>query len=321
MASQHVVDTLPAFVALYSYPVLAGQRRGTSVQLDDTYFTGQLRAVEAFDGASEESSNSGFEERLQDLRESWQSYRNMGVGVDSLTEEDLWTASTGFRRELQQLPEINYLKRQFPGQCFVVPEWLQTEDRLHYGARVYFFQNGDTITPEEILQKNIDGILRDSFHKFERYQGRLHGYPDCCIGFYHERSASAQSPEWRSIKPFVDRIDDEAFGNGTSVSITDVLPQFSDWDDRYAFFAREFFPEPGCETARTQGQAIYDGLSADVSIQLADDHFRLTLAYNYLVARAVHTGGSHRPTPGELGQEHLLFYLPLQRLLTTPRYS
>jgi hypothetical protein len=248
-------------------------------------------------------------------------YRGIGVTVDSFTEEGLWNASTQFRRELQNIPEINHLKRQFPGQCFVVPEWLRTEERLHYGARVYFFQDDDSTTPTDVMRENINAILRDSFQEFERYQGRLHGYPDCCIDFYHERSSNAPSPEWRSIEPFADRINDEPLGGGISSSIDDVLPQFSGWDDRYVFFAREFFPEPGCETALTQGEAIFECLSSEYPTPLVEDYFRLTLGYNFLVARAVHTGGTHRPDPGELGEEHLMFYLPLRELLTISRYS
>jgi hypothetical protein len=163
--------------------------------------------------------------------------------------------------------------------------------------------------------------VSDSFYKFERYQGRLHGYPDCCIDFYHERSSNTPSPEWRSINPFADRITDESLGKDASVSIDDRLSQFADWDGRYAFFAREFFPSPGCETALLQGHAIYDNLSSAMFPRLVEDYFRLNFGYNYLVAQAVHTGDSHRPIPGELGSEHLLFYLPLQDVLTTSRYS
>lgn len=321
MNRQHDISSLPTFTALDSYTVLAGKRRGASVQLDETYFSGQLRAIEVSDGATDESSNSSRGQRVRDLRESRRAYRSIEVDVAGLTEESLWSASTQFRRELQRIPEVDRLKRRFPGRCFVVPEWLQTGDRLHYGARVYLFRREASAPPEDIIQKNIDAILSESFHTFERYQGRLHGYPDCCIDFYHERTSNAPAPEWRSIEPFADQINDEALGNGGSASIDDVLPRFSEWEDRFAFFAREFFPEPGCETALTQGQAIYDELSSEYSTRLVEEYFRLTFGYNYLVARAVHTGGSHRPTPGDLGREHLRFYLPLCELLTTSRYS
>lgn len=321
MDHQRAITTLPTFTALDSSTVLAGHRRGTSIQLDETYFSGQLRATDAFDEIPEASANTSRKQRLHDLRESRDIYRGIEVNVDPVTEESLWNASTQFRRELQSITEIGYLKRQFPGQCFVVPEWLRTEDRLHYGARVYFFQDDDSTTPEDVMRKNINAILRDSFQEFERYQGRLHGYRDCCIDFYHERSSNAPSPEWRSIEPFADRINDEALGGDISVSIDDVLPQFSGWDDRCVFFAREFFPEPGCETALTQGEAIFASLSSEYLTPLVEDYFRLNFGYNFLVARAVHTGGTHRPDPGELGEEHLMFYLPLRELLTISRYS
>ncbi len=99
-----------------------------------------------------------------------------------------------------------------------------------------------------------------------------------------------------------------------------MLPRFSDWEDGYAFFAREFFPGPGCETALSAGRTVHERLSSSVPDQLVDDYFALTFGYDYLVARAVRTGGSHRPMPGTLGREHLLFYLPLRDVLTLARY-
>jgi hypothetical protein len=321
MGHQGAITTLPTFTALDSSTVLSGHRRGTSIQLDETYFSGQRRATDAFDDTPEASTTTSRKQRVRDLRKSRDIYSSIEVNVDSFTEEGLWNASTQFHQELQNIPEINHLKRQFPGQCFVVPEWLRTEDRLHYGARVYFFQDDDSTTPKDVMRENIDAILSDSFQEFERYQGQLHGYPNCCIDFYHERSSNAPSPEWRSIEPFADRINDVALGNGISVSIDDVLPKFSGWYDRYAFFAREFFPEPGCETALMQGEAIFDSLTSEYPTPLVEDYFRLNFGYNFLVARAVHTGGTHRPPPGELGEEHLMFYLPLRELLTIPRYS
>jgi hypothetical protein len=320
MSQQRELDGLPAFTALDSSAVLAGNRRGTSVQLDGTYFSGQLRAIEAF-GNTAGRIHPSLEGRQADLRESQAEFGAIDVNLRSFTENGLWNASTAYRRQLQQIPEIDHIERQFPGECFVVPEWLQIENHLHYGARVYFFRDDESPTPEEVMGENIDAILNKSFQDFERYQGQLHGYPDCCIKSYHERAPHAPSPEWRSIEPFGDRIIDQTLGNGTSVSIDDVVPPFSDWDGRYAFFAREFFPEPGCEMAQTRGEAISQALAAKYPTQLVEDQFRINFGYNYLVARRVQAGGSRRPVPGALGAEHLLFYLPVGELLTTARYS
>jgi hypothetical protein len=87
------------------------------------------------------------------------------------------------------------------------------------------------------------------------------------------------------------------------------------------FFAREFFPEPGCETARATGMAMYEDLETALPGDLVRDFFRLNFGIDYLVARTVHTSGDRRPSPGEFGREHLLFYLPLREVLTRPRYA
>lgn len=316
-----VIRSLPAFVALDGHTVIDGDRPGTSLQLDGTYFSGRLRALRTVDEGVETVSDSGRDRRIRRLRRSWEEYEDIGIEVDSLTERNLRDASSRFRRQLQRIPEVKHLRREFPGCCFVVPEWLRSGDRLHYGARVYFFPKVDSPTPEEIIQENVEAIADERFEPFERYQGRLHGYPDCCIAFYHERSPSAPSPEWRSIEPFTDRIDEDALGAGPSVSLDEVLTPFTEWKESCAFFTREFFPEPGCDTARTKGRAIHEALSSAASSRLVEDYFRLIFGYNYLVARAVQTGGTHRPAPGEIGREHLLFYLPFRELSTMPRYS
>lgn len=317
----HDVAALPTFTALDGHAVLDGARRGASIQLDGTYFQGQLRALETFDGRLDALTTAERERRAVRLRTSQDQYDRLTVDLDSVTERELWAASRRFRRQLQRLPEVAFLTREFPGRSFVVPEWLRVGDRLDYGARVYFFRPDDAPAPEEVLGANIDAILEDTGEAFERYQGRLHGYPGCCIEFYQRRSPAVPSPEWRAIGPFADLIDDDALGGGPSTSIDDVLSDFPVSGAGAAFFAREFFPEPDCDTARAAGTDVREALAASVPDRLVDDYVRLTFGYNYLVARAVHAGGSHRPVPGELGREHLLYYLPLAAVLSDSRYS
>jgi hypothetical protein len=313
MNLSHDVGALPAFAALDSYTVLTDRKRGTSIQLDETYFAGQLRALRNFD------VGSTADRRIETLEDSRNAYAAIDVEIDSLTERSLREASRRFRHELQAIPEIDYLARSFPGRCFVVPEWLRTGKRLHYGARVYLFGDGDAPDPEDVLSRNIEAILTESFDEFERYQGRLHGYPDCCIDFYQRRSPNAPSPEWRAVEPFADRIRDDALGRGLAASMDSAFSTPLDREEASGFFAREFFPEPGCETAKAIGRAIRGDLKTDLSEDLVRDYFRLNFGIDYLVARAVRAGGDRRPSPGELGREHLLFYLPLREALTTAR--
>ncbi len=319
MTEPQTVDTLATFTALDAKTVLDGNRTGASLQLDKTYFSGQLRALERFDESSDPIPNR--QERVETLEDSWNAYGRIDVDVDSLTADALWNSSTRFWHQLQQIPEVQHLQEEFPGRCFVVPEWLKTGNRLHYGARVYFFRSEDAPEPEDVIEQNIDAVVDGPYETFERYQGQLHGYPDCCIDFYHERSPDAPSPEWRSIEPFREQVPDAALGAGPTGSIDDALPEFTECDGCAAFFAREFFPEPDCDSALATGEAIYDRLTARFATRLVADYFRLTFGYNYLVARAVHTGDSQRPTPGSLGREHLMFYLPLGELEAMPRYS
>lgn len=321
MGSQSVVETVPAFLALDSAAVLAGQRRGTSVQLDDSYFLGQQQAIAAAAEDESELPNANLEARMETIQSSLTDLRTVDIEIDSLTETALRRASSEYRKRLQELPEVDFLKHHYPGQCFVVPEWLQTGKYLNYGARVYFIDEEDPVNPDDVIEANIESVLNEARDEFELYQGQLHGYPECCIEAFQDRSPEEPPPEWRSILPFADSIDEAALGGGPSVSIDDIVEPFEKDDERYAFFTREFFPEPGCGTAATLGQDIYDALCNATTQQLSDDYFRLTFGYDYLVALSVLNGDSERPRPGTLGREHLLYYLPLRDLQSYPRYE
>ncbi len=314
MTLSHKVGRLPTFAALDGYAVLAGQRRGASIQLDETYFGGQLQALQHPDT----ESTAGY--RPQMLEDARKTCNDIRVKIDSISEQNLWDQSKRLRRKLQCMPEVSYLDQGFPGRCFVVPEWLRTENRLHYGSRIYLFREDDPPEPTDILQENIDSVVNDTIETFERYQGQLHGYPDCCIDFYQDRSEDQPSPEWRSVDPSAELIREEAFEEDFS-SIVDVFSRELAPEDIYPFFAREFFPEPGCETATAKGKALYEELSTALPDELVHDYFRLNFAYNNLVARTMIHGGDQRPAAGRLGREHLLFYLPLQDVLSSSKYA
>jgi len=173
--SETTVGALPTFAALDSYLVLNQQRNGSSIQLDGSYFRGQTQAIDAVE------TPRPLAKRRTVVSQSRQFYNRIQVDFESLTQENLETASASFRQLLQQLPEVQYLKQQFPETCFVIPEWIRSDDTVDYGARIYFFREESAPTPDEILRRNIDAVVSDNRGDFERYQGQLHGYPDCCV--------------------------------------------------------------------------------------------------------------------------------------------
>jgi hypothetical protein len=312
------VAALPAFVALDSRAVLEGERRGASVQISESYFGGQTAVIDSLETAPPLS------ERREVAAQSRELYDQIHIDFDSLTRETLQTASAKFRRILRQMPEVQYLARNFPGTCFVVPEWLRLRGRVDYGARVYFFREDSAPAPDEILDRNIDAVVRDDGDRFEQYQGRLHGYPDCCVDHFstHARREGS-APELEAIEPIADDIDEEATRQRShSTSIEDVVDGLVETPDVYAFFTREFYPEPGCDRARQQGLSVYETLSAEYPETLVEDYVRINAGWSYLMAKAIeHPGGDTKaPSPGALGREHLLFYLPLSSLLTSTRY-
>jgi hypothetical protein len=316
MSRSKTVRSLPGFIALDTYLVLDEEKRGASLQLNDSYFSGQLNVLQALD------SDSGFKGRIKTIQQSRGLYNDISIDFEQLSRENLWEASRRFRKLLQQLPEIIALQNTVPETVIVVPEWLRTDGVVKYGARVYFFRDDDAPDPEDILHENIEAILTNDRERFEQYQGRLHGYPDCCIEFFHERTVDSP-PEMKSVEPFADSTSDEILGTdpNTSISIDQIFPDFIDSEGYTAFFAKAFYPEPNCEVAQKKGERIRRTLKESYPEQLVKDFFLLNFGVSYLRTQGVLKGSQSHPTPGILGKEHLRFYLPLNSLLSLSRYS
>lgn len=314
------VAALPTFSALDVRAVIEQKRRGASIQVDESYFRGQDLAIEAVGTAST------LTDRRNIVSQSRRFYDQIQVDFDSLTRDNLISASTRFRQLLQRLPEVQYLKQVFPETCFIVPEWLRTGGEVKYGARIYFFRDDTAPAPSDILQRNIEAVVADDRADFEQYQGYLHGYPKCCIEYFstHERQKKT-GPELEAVEPIENYIDDDVIAEhqACSASIEDIVDGIFETPQAYAFFAREFYPEPGCEQARHRGVSIYETLSNTYPEALVKDYFRLNAGWSYLMAKATapEQMSAKRPVPGSLGREHLRFYLPLRVTVTTPRYQ
>lgn len=317
MASLADVYALPGFAAIDALTVLKGERPGVSFQLTEGYLIGQRKTLEAVD------LPGSADERIEICRKSRRIWEDVHVDIGSCTEQNLWEASTRLRELLRGLPEVRYLKEQYPETCFVVPEWLRTPSEIQYGARVYFFAD-EAPTPDEVLERNIRAVLDESQETFERYQGSLHGYPECCVDYYVEtaRGPDGDSPESRSIAPLADVVNEDRIERGSlrSSSFDELLPGFFDDPHSYAFFAHAFYPEPGCETARRTGVSIYETLTESLPESLVRDYFRFNFGWSYLLSRSVRRRSDTVPEPGAFGREHALLYLPLQVLLGTSPY-
>jgi hypothetical protein len=314
------VAALPTFAALDIRAVIEQERRGASIQVDESYFRGQKSAIEAVGTAST------LTDRRNIVSQSRRFYDQIQVDFDSLTRDNLISASTRFRQLLQRLPEVQYLKQVFPETCFIVPEWLRTDGEVKYGARIYFFRDDAAPAPTNVLQRNIEAVVADDRTDFEQYQGYLHGYPECCIEYFSTRERQTESgPELEAVEPIENYIDDDvtAERQACSASIEDTADGIFETPQAYAFFAREFFPEPGCEQARHRGVSIYETLSNTYPEALVKDYFRLNAGWSYLMAKATapEQMSAKRPVPGSLGREHLRFSLPLRVTVTTPRYQ
>lgn len=313
------IAALPTFAGLDTYAVLQRERRGASIQVDESYFRGQLMAMEAIESID-------FTKRQKIALQSHNLHEDIHIDFDSATEDALDEASAKFRQILQQMPELHYLKQNFPGRCFIVPEWLRTRREIKYGARIYFLREDSGPDPDEIIQRNIEAVVNHEQSEFEQFKGRLHGYPDCCIDYFSSYPRDGDSaPELEAIEPLTDFIDTDAIQNSSKeiTSIDAIAGGLFETPDAYAFFAREFFPEPGCSRARRQGLSIYEVLCDRYPEKLVKDFFRISAAWSYRMAlvTANRSDDSARPVPGSLGREHLISYLPLSAVETYSLYE
>lgn len=313
------VSGLPALVALDARTVLEAERRGASVQLDETYFRGQIEAIDALE------TPDTLERRRAIADQSRQRFARLNIDFDELSRETLESTSVDFHRVLTDVPEVQYLRAQFPGRAVVVPEWLRSDDRVQYGARLFFLQEDDPLEPQDIVHRNIDAVLSQDDASFERFLGDVHGYPECCGEYFSAQDrGEGPPPEVTATEVLGDYLDTEALSpkSGNPASIRDVVDGLFEAPDAYAFFTREFFPEPGCPTARRLGTRIFDLLTDAFSTPLVKDFFRINAAWSYLMAQGLRADGDSdgRPPPGSLGQEHRDFYLPLSAVSQLPAY-
>lgn len=315
MGSASRVAALPTLAALEALPVLDGARRGASVQLSSRYIENRIAVLTAVDGEA-------FAERVEELRRSRRILKDASANVDSVTVDELVGACEELRETYLEMPEAARLRSASPGEAVVVPELLASSGGTRFGARAYFFPAGDGPDPGEIVRRNVEAVVVDDRAAFERYQGRLQGYPECCIEHFVDRTPGVDSPEVRSVRPLESTIRGNRVGAGRTPSIEEVVPDLLEKPYAHAFFSRTFFPHPGCDEARERGKRIYGTLAEEVGETLARDCFRLNYVLAYVVARNTMSHERRElPPVGALGEEQSYLYLPLRATVTATRYS
>lgn len=315
MASPDMVKGLPTHLALDVLSVLTDVRPGASRFLDAQYYTNQLRALDPLDGGGAVGRRSKL------LRESRDLWETVSVDFDSFSESALHEATRKLTGIVRELPEVNFLRNNYPGTVLAVPEWIRTDNGINYGVRVHFRPAGDPLAARELTETNIDAVAEDDMPAYRDYLGELHGYPDCCMAAFRAHSDADRAPEWRSIAPYESCVNDEQLGLSASASVDDLLDGFLDRPGAYGFFAREFFPHPGCDTAAGLGVEIYDALAERLPDPLVRDYFRLNFLHAYVLTKSLLRNDGSRPEAGALGTEHRYFSLPLAPTLALSRYA
>ena len=310
------VAGLPALAAIDCLAVLEGARPGASLVPSDAYYRRREAALSSADAPE-------LEEHRERVLSSQRLWDDVYVDFDDLTTDSLREASRRLVGLLQGIPEIQHLQRSFSGTSFAVPEWLRTPAGVEYGARVYFFDaETDSPSPREVLDENIAAVVEDDREAFEAFLGDLHGYPECCVSFFQRRSDDAPPPEVRSVESLADLVDEERLGGDGTAAATPLAELFDgllEHPRAYAFFTREFYPEPDCEAAARTGVAVYDQLVEALPEWLVRDFVRFNYGYSYLEARSVERGHDEPPEPGALGREGQRLYWPLETVLSGDR--
>lgn len=241
------------------------------------------------------------------------------ISIAAVEVPELRDAADELRETYSEIPEVEFLQENYPGDCIVAPEFLRVDNRIDFGMRLFFFRENDAPAPTEIMQKNVRSVVNDEKNTFDRYIGSLHGYPECCVTPFVERSTDQRSPETRSVAPLESHIRANLIESSADVSIKQIAPTFFENEHAYSFFARKFYPEPHCQTAQSRGKAIFDGLIDDLNKSLVQDYFRLNGILDYTISHK--NSDDETPAVGSLGSEHIYFYLPLIATLSSSRYS
>ncbi|WP_433629352.1 hypothetical protein [Halomicrococcus sp. NG-SE-24] len=304
-------ENLPAVVALEALPVLTGTRRSASIQLSEKYLENRIAVLSALD-------IDPTSERIDALRRS-RRLLDTEVSIESFDADAFLEAMNELRETYRRIPEVTFLQENYPGTCIVVPELVRNRNKIEFGARIYFHPEDHAPKPREIVRRNVTAIVNDDEHAFDRYKGRIHGYPECCIASFAERNS--ESPERRSVASLETQVRADSIGTDANVSIEDILPDFFATPAAYSFFSRQFYPEPQCHAAQSRGEEIYEELSNELSEVVARDHFRLNYALCYTVTASLGRGNGELPAVGALGTEHIYHYLPLKNALSIPRYN
>ncbi|MGN8216242.1 hypothetical protein [Halococcus salifodinae] len=312
MENPDAMKQLPTVVALESLPVLASEKRGASIQINDRYLQNRISVLNALD-------EERFNDRIEMLHESRRILDVDEISVEAVEVPELREAADDLRETYSEIPEVDFLQKTYPGDCIVVPEFLRVDNRIDFGVRLFFFRENDAPEPTEISHKNVRSVVNDEKNTFDRYIGSLHGYPECCVTPFIERSTDQRSPETRSVAPLEPHIRTNLIESSSDVSINEIAPTFFETEHAYSFFARKFYPEPHCQTAQSRGKAIFEELMGSLNESLVRDYFRLNGLLDYTISQK--NSEDETPAVGSLGVEHIYFYLPLIATLGSSRYS
>lgn len=304
------VASLPAFAALEALPALAGVRPAASVQFDRTSLEGQAAMLAQV--PAEWASK-----RVEVVRATLDRFDELDVDIGSIDEETLVDASQIVRERFEDLPEAQALRKGFAGEVVAVPEWFRDGTAVHHGVRLVLAPPGAVPDADRLVRESVRAATTGSRRCYQEVLGDLLGYPDCCIAFFADRGD--RPPEWRSTAPLRSLVDVDALRSAEHLEA--VLPGFTDQSAGFAFFAREFYPEPSCDRAVARGRRVHEVLRDAAGGRIADDYFRLNYLYGLRLAMTVAGGGGDgRPELGDLGPEHGYLYLPFKHLDVVERY-
>ncbi|MDY6776136.1 MAG: hypothetical protein SV253_08725 [Halobacteria archaeon] len=293
------MNDLPTSVALETIPVSQGVRKGATVELDRDYFEGQRGAI----GRTYDEKAANMSDRLQGLRESYDTVVNVKVRIGGIDTETLTEASEELRQKFEETYEAEFLDDNTPDdvEVFVVPEWVRRRGGLSYTARAYFFRDDETVSPDGIIQKNVESVVSED-GGFEKYRQSVLGYPDC------PDDEDADSQDVTEIDGFEVR-EDEIGDN-----VDDIVPYIFDSDYAYMYFSSGFSTTETCDEAMSLGREVYRCLREEVKEGLVRDFFRMNYLRSWVERRGERDRGE------DLAREEKYLRLPLGELVEGTSY-
>jgi len=258
----------PAFVVIGDViPINFGRRRVTSFFYDDTVLGLDELSLHNHPGKSNESTHDASDHktrlRLLNLK--------AGDAVSAGTVRRGRRELLNVQKALANLPFVrSYIDRLTDFHILVTPF---PYSRAGQASTIRIYLSREQLDIETMIDLNLREARLESVSEFARYDGILHGYPQCCTEAFVQRRGSEIQATLRVLKKPNNRPPSH---EGSLMKREDALYMLG--ESVYQFFSEEFYPcslvtGEQCTEATNVGKEVFNCVKSVLPDIVAQDFF------------------------------------------------